>query len=587
MSWKCNLCETMNEDDLYMCEVCNAPSPYISFFDYEKVYVNQLSTLRWKADESEKVELIINGRWEDVTRLSRYTLNIFEGIEVKFRLTSNVSTRYFLKKIIPLPPCINDFCCEPKLLGYIGDKINFTWNVVGATKIAINGREVKSSTEERTLTPGLNTFVIRASNEFNSSEKAISVTAYEQPRIELKASKDKLRSGTGEKCTIKWHVNNAQSVQLHCDSISEDVGADGELTVIPVSTTCYSICAVGQEGKRIFKESIVVRVLDDAKVEFYSNKMKIMSGQHVYLKWNVTDAAKVELVGYGDVSFNSRRKIQPTNSTDYKLRVTDLFGGEKEYICNIEVFPLPVIKFNTSKEKLNRDKNERTQISWNVDKASRVLLNLDGSYKNAEVSGSSELSLQVTSTIKIKAIGLDGITEYKKELTIDVFNQAGITFKSDREYTLPDVPITLSWNVTHAKEVQLEGYGRVEPVGCKSVKIDEAKTFTLKVEDEFGITQKDVYVKMLPLPTINIINVPCPDLNETLNVAINIPAMAPLKTCFPILKMPTLWIEIPRENEDKMRAFFANTATLEKSMGLLDNIKNLFNHYFGKFSNGK
>lgn len=61
--------------------------------------------------------------------------------------------------------------------------------------------------------------------------------------------------------------------------------------------------------------------------------------------------------------------------------------------------------------------------------------------------------------------------------------------------------------------------------GSKVVTIDEDTTYTLKVEDEFGVKEKTIKVKILPLPVIKSILVPTPKIENTVNVHQYVPKL--------------------------------------------------------------
>lgn len=95
MSWRCNLCETFNNDDTVVCEVCNAISPFLAWFryDYEGDYKAIVS---WMAENSHSIEIIYNQKSHIVTdwKAARIRLNIPIST-IMFKLTNNTAERIY------------------------------------------------------------------------------------------------------------------------------------------------------------------------------------------------------------------------------------------------------------------------------------------------------------------------------------------------------------------------------------------------------------------------------------------------------------------------------------------------------------
>lgn len=477
------------------------------------------------------------------------------------------------------PPLISRFECTPIENLYERDKVTLTWNVSNANITCINNSTIKASKSERTISVGSNVFTLTASNDFKTISKTISVRAFALPKIFFSATKLNLRSGCSDKTTLKWHITNAEEVYLEYDSTSERVKANDQIALTPNTTTTYQLRVIGLDGKRTFTERIVVGVYDEAQVSFKVDKEKVISKHPVTLSWNVKNATKVELDGFGQMPPNGQQEVKPTQATDYILKVTDIFGT-KEYPLRINTWDEPIIKFDCKNKKLNRDKNEKAKISWKVSNAMSVSMDINGNTQLIADKGTMTIDLDTKSYIRLIAIGLDGQTVYDKWLTINVFNQAKYQFSADRLYTLPDVPVILTWNVEHAKKIELQGFGKVKAQDSLAVKTDKDTKYVLQVTDEFGTYTKDVEVKMLPLPTIKTINVPSMELSSTLNVTVNVPSMNTVIP-YPNIKMPNIDISIPTSKHEDIRNIF-NTISECNHTGLFSELQSLFYHYYKK-----
>lgn len=477
------------------------------------------------------------------------------------------------------PPSINRFEYTPKENLYEGDKITLTWNVSNANTTYINSTKIKSSKSEKSISAGNNVFTLTASNDIKTISKSITVAAHALPKIDFSASELKLHANSFDKSTLKWHITNAKEVYLEYDSISEKVNPKDKKIITPKTTTTYQLKVIGLDGKRTFTNKITIGVYNEAQVTFRADKGRVISKLPVILSWEVKDASKVELLGFGEVPTIGQQEVKPIQQTNYNLIVTDVFGT-RVFPLEINTWDEPIIKFECKNKKLNRDKNEKAQISWKIKNATSASIDINGSKQIIANSGTMTLDLNTKSNLKLIAIGLDSQTVYEKSLTINVFNQAKYQFNADRLYTLPDIPVNLTWDVEHAKKVELQGFGKVKPKDSLTVKIEADTKYILSVTDEFATYTKEVEVKMLPLPTINTINVPTMELSNTLNVTINIPAIN-TNIPYPIIKIPNIDITLPTGKYENISSIYSSISECKRP-SLLSEIKSLFTHYFNK-----
>lgn len=142
------------------------------------------------------------------------------------------------------------------------------------------------------------------------------------------------------------------------------------------------------------------------------------------------------------------------------------------------------------------------------------------------------LNLSQTTNIYISAIGLDNIRRFKsKMITIEGRYEAQIKlFSADKQYSIPDVPFLISWDVAYADKVYMLANKKV--VGSNLAKqgqgyytIDNRTQFTLFAEDVFGMKQLSIELDMLPKPSIKYVSIPVPEVerNTTLRVSMNTP----------------------------------------------------------------
>lgn len=473
-------------------------------------------------------------------------------------------------------PEIKSFTFSPPDGFYIEDKIELSWNTEGATTVFLDGKEIKSNNCTRTLfLIGRNSFTLKASNGFKEVEKTLFINVFSLPEICLSANCTVLRKDTFEKSILSWSVNNAYKVFLYYNGISEEVESVGSKTVTPKETTTYILQVIGLDKKRIFEKRVVVGVYAPAIVVFESDKNVVLSGNRVSLNWASQNANEITLFGVGSVEERGSYIVTPEYDTIYKLTVSDHFGST-EYYLPIQVLPLPAIQFYSDKSKLNKDKSEKANISWNIQNATTVSIAYDDIEEIVKEVGTKELQFDKTTEITLNCLALDGKTPFKKVLCIKVYNEARVQFSTDRKFTIPDVPVMLSWNIENSKSVELKGYGKVSPLGSKKVTIKEETTFILVVEDEFSIQEHSLIIKMLPLPVVKSITIPIPEMNIPLNLTINIPKPE-IQIRFPQINLPGIDIELPNcPNIESVLDGISNVT----QPSLISEIKSIFTHYF-------
>lgn len=295
--------------------------------------------------------------------------------------------------------------------------------------------------------------------------------------------------------------------------------------------------------------------------------------QETEIKWDITN--------FNFISINDI--VIPPDQTNYLMK----FSNETEIVLcvknglhkieqhkRIKVVDIPKIKFNSNKKKLKKTEEgiEPLFLDWSVKKASKVTILCNGEVISSAKSSNKFQTNPTNDTIyELIAIGLDNKTEFKSTIEIAVREPAKVEFISDKLFTLPDVPITVSWNLTGAKNIQLNGIN-VPVKGKSNFAIKKDEIYKLSFEDEFGTQQRYIEVKILPLPIIKTIMVETPKLFpdfdiQAPNLAIsNVPNIPNIKSDFvnlEITNIPDLiengvYIELAKTPQSKLMARISN-----------------------------
>lgn len=238
----------------------------------------------------------------------------------------------------------------------------------------------------------------------------------------------------------------------------------------------------------------------------------------VTLCWDVENYNHILLDGKICKGFRYVDKIE--SDTIYTL---EAINGLKNAIAKVSVKVVnePIIRLKLTSNKLRKNSSEKTALKWNIQNAVSAKLIIDGEERLVDVSGVEEVAPTKTTVYEMQVVGLDEITVFKKQVTLYVLSDSQIEFNANRLYTYPKIPFVLSWNVQHAKSVELIGYGNVSALGIKTIEIEKDTTFTLKVIGALGIKNKQIMVKVLPLPVIKTLLVPAPQIKHQTTVNLN------------------------------------------------------------------
>jgi outer membrane protein OmpA-like peptidoglycan-associated protein len=159
----------------------------------------------------------------------------------------------------------------------------------------------------------------------------------------------------------------------------------------------------------------------------------------------------------------------------------------------------PTIWFSASPDAIQ--KGQSVTLTWQVTNAS--LIEIEG-IGMVEASGSKKVKPTESTTYTLTAIG-DGGTRVS---SVDIELSSGpvpvILFNTSSEVAQKGQSITLTWQVTNAKEVNIEGIGKVQASGSRKVKVTESTVYTLTAVGEGGEQTATVEIEVAagPVPFI-------------------------------------------------------------------------------------
>ncbi len=259
-------------------------------------------------------------------------------------------------------------------------------------------------------------------------------------------------------------------------------------------------------------------------LSFKPSSNELVVNQSYRLTWNVENASKVYLNGELQTSGVCEYVFKPSHIGKYKYELKVENGLETaSKILELHVSADVVINISCEPDKLRKGKGEFTTLYWDILNAKSAQLFIGTNSETIPLKGQRKESPQISTTYTIKAIALDGTTKVEKSVTVGVFSESEVVFKSDKAFAYKDVPVTLSWDVKNAIEVKLDGI-KVPSAGSKVVTTDIEKKFWLEVTDNFVTKRVPITVKTIPLPMVKTVLLPMPKMEEKIVFQQRIPS---------------------------------------------------------------
>lgn len=306
----------------------------------------------------------------------------------------------------------------------------------------------------------------------------------------------------------------------------------------------------------------------------------LYKGDDAELTWKVDNATIIYINGKNVTDFKSY-KFKADKIKEFEIKVTN---GLKESTKTISVAILetPSIKFRASSTRLRKNKEKDVRFTWTVKNCLSTSLQVGDVVSEVPTEGAKIIEFEKTTNVKLLVTGLDGKRLFSKNQRINVFTESNIDFSADKYYSLPNVPILLSWNVNHAKEIELIDIGKVDSSGSIVVSPTDTTIYKLKVTDAFGTKEHALKIQMLPLPHVKSLNIPTPEFNNSFDINLTIPTPE-LNTKFPNVEVLGVELKAPFvPSLSELELDTKLTKRIEKQVNLWADIKSLYSYYRNK-----
>ena len=187
----------------------------------------------------------------------------------------------------------------------------------------------------------------------------------------------------GQCTTIRWDVDNINSIYFIEGGNEQGVGGHDARSVCPGSTTTYTLRVVWLDGTtHDYSITISVSGAPDYSMNFWADNTELDAGQCTALRWDVRNVQAVYLDGEG-VPGVSARDVCPGNTQTYTLVAVKYDGGQdsRQVTINVRNAPPPepppyIERFSVSSNDIRI--GQCVGLEWRTNNTDRVNLSRNG-----------------------------------------------------------------------------------------------------------------------------------------------------------------------------------------------------------------
>lgn len=273
---------------------------------------------------------------------------------------------------------------------------------------------------------------------------------------------------------------------------------------------------------------------------------KVLSGKPITVRWKTENCDSVSICYKGetrDVSDKESYSIDDPDERGISFLLSNSETTTRTVSFVMDFFERPSITFYSEKSKLRSGFQEQTTLAWNIENARKAYLKTAENKKEVSLVGKLEVSPEVTTIYFLEALALDDESSFIEELQIGVFDECSIDFSSNKEFVFPTLPVVLTWNVTNATKVWL-GAEEVGSSGCKMVEPTSDVVYNLKAQDEFGLKEKRILIRTIPIKQKRLLLTSPPNLVHKQNMTIIQPKFN-VSIGFPQINIDWIQFKVP------------------------------------------
>jgi len=371
MSWKCNFDEHLNDESIFICEICGNQSPFLVTLMHKEYEDSSepVFIISWKIENADFVE-IDNGIGEVKTE-GDSLLKITKNTNLKLTAKNRIAEREFQLKLNLPKPTIELFAVDNEVIKF-GKPSIFSWKVRNAEKILLSEFGVVTDYKSKELILKESKKIILSAENAGGKVSQLIVLTLPKPEIVLFEA-DKELIIEGEDIWLHWDVKNAENISINKIGKIEDL-LIGKIKLSPKETSRYSIIAKNSSGETA--KDLVIEVEPKPIIEnFITSKEMVLRNSNVKLSWSTKHVSKIELI-FGkeiiDVSKSNEYSLKVEETTDFKLVARSLKGLcviSKNTIVSI-VDTAKVVNF--SADRLFTIQSKPIELTWKVKNAKTV-----------------------------------------------------------------------------------------------------------------------------------------------------------------------------------------------------------------------
>lgn len=348
MNWLCKNCETINNSEEFICEVCGKRRPVLKYYRYDMSEEYGTFNLQWESEETTEVYLLKKGKKILLDVSGSYVLKNCKNKETITLFLKNETAEYKSEiTILYEKPKIKLFEIDKERI-LAGNKINVTWETINSSKTQITGVGEVNSKGNRLIKVEEHEIRLIAENELGQVEAIKTIEIIPQPVIHRFSSvHSNIKAGKTTK--LSWSIDYAKAITLKSPTDELDVTVMSELEVSPIEDTTYTLIVLAGDEKTLISKEITIRVLKDVAInDFSSDIPQTLESQPVLLRWNVANADKIMLYPNDiDVTQQTSIKVFPNRTVIYRLVASNAISI-KEQMVSVGVRPLPKLDVKVS-----------------------------------------------------------------------------------------------------------------------------------------------------------------------------------------------------------------------------------------------
>ncbi len=307
--------------------------------------------------------------------------------------------------------------------------------------------------------------------------------------------------------------------------------------------------------------------------------LPFFQGDQVTLIWQI-DAANHIFIDDEERDGNSLEVLLDTvGQKKFKLRATNSDGTAEREIT-LEVLPCPKFEIHPSATVLHKGRNENVVFRWTIENARDIKLISGNERTELAETGEATFSPIEDTQFTFEANGLEGNRVFRHIIPIKIREAARIDFKVNRQFSYPNLPIILSWNVDNCIGVTIDDFGEQPSQGVLEVTPGVDTTYVIRVQDAFGEERRTITVRMLPLPVIKQILVPTPKVDESFDISYATPQF---KANISVPSFETSLVKLSLPEVPKLKdSFFVRSISSGKKKRIKNPFKSLYAYFFRK-----